>query len=80
MWRYGKKQQYPGQKFQPLDVAPNGGVQCAAQDIRAQAVRVKRMEAGKDVERRRKNGQIALFADLISSYIGGLETQFATVL
>ena len=41
---------------------------------------VKRMETGENVERRRKNGQIALFADLISGYISGLETQFANVL
>ena len=38
------------------------------------------MEAGENVERRRKNGQVALFADLISGYISGLETQFANVL
>ena len=41
---------------------------------------VKRMEAGENVERRRKNGQVTLFADLISGYISGLETQFANVL
>ena len=71
---------YPGQKFQALDIAPDGGVSCAAQDLGAQAMGVKRMEAGENVERRRKNGQVALFADLISGYIGGLETQFANVL
>jgi hypothetical protein len=66
--------------LQPLHVAAHSRVHGAGDDMRAQAARVERVETRKNVEGSGKDRQMALFARLVPSDIGGLQAEVADVL